>query len=409
MMKPTLRGAAATGTAAALLVLGLAGTSAGATGGAAATWTTAKLPGGYATLLGSAAPDAHTVWVVGAAIGDRGPQHTPGFSPVLYAHDSRTGGGWRAVPTAKDVPVRMNAVAAVSDRDGWLVGDQATGAKGAPTGGVYTEHWNGRSWSVQQLAVPARTQGAGLLSVSAVNRSDAWAAGWVQISDPATAGQRAGSHDEGLLAHWNGTAWQRVALPRVGAAWLLNSVTAVSGKDVWAVGVTVQGDRSVPVALHYDGHSWTVQRDAAFAGFTGGADGADGALLGVAAHHGDDVWAVGSFRAPGARHNTALIEHWNGHRWSRVAAPADAGPLTGVAAAPGGVVAVGDSGDAAGDGYALRVSNGLAASLRLPANTATTQYSPWAVGYYQGTITVLGVISRSTLPQPLPMVLTTRG
>ncbi|SEL48914.1 hypothetical protein [Streptacidiphilus jiangxiensis] len=407
MMKPTLRGAAATGTA-ALLVLGLAGTSAGverAAAGATA-WTTAKLPGGYATLLGSAAPDAHTVWVAGAAITDRGPQRLPGFAPVLYAHDTRTGGGWTIVPTAKGVPVRMNAVAAVSDRDGWLVGDQGTGAKGVASGGVYTEHWNGRSWSVQQMAVPARSQGAGLLSVSAVDRTDAWAAGWVQIADPATGGKPATSHDDGLLAHWNGTAWQRVPLPTVGPDWLLNSVTAVSAKDVWAVGVTAQGDREVPVALHYDGHSWTVQRDAAFGGFSGGAD---GGLLSVTAHDRDDVWAVGSFRAPGSRHNTALIEHWNGRRWNRVAAPAAAGTLTGVAAAPGGVVAVGDSDDAAGDGYALRVRNGRAASLGLPGNTAATQYSPWAVGYYQGTVTVLGVVDKPAQSQPMPMVLTRRG
>ncbi|WP_037605205.1 hypothetical protein [Streptacidiphilus rugosus] len=406
MIKSTLRAAAVTG-AAALLAAGTAGTALAApgTGTAGSRWTQAELPTGHATLLGSAAPDAHTVWAVGATLVDRGPGRTPGFSPVLYAKDTRPGlGSWKTVPTAKGVPVRMNAVAAVSDRDGWLVGDQGADAAGAGVGGVYTEHWNGRTWSVQQLALPSATQSAGLLSVSAVNRSNAWAVGWVQLADPSVPGKPQTSHDEGLVAHWTGKAWQRVTLPHVNADWSLSSITALSPDDVWAVGVGAQGDRSIPLALHYDGRSWSVQRDAAFAGFSG-----SGGLAGVAAHGRNDVWAVGGFRAPGTHSTSALVEHWDGRRWTRITAPADAGNLTGVAAAPGGIVAVGSSDDDAGDAYGLRVENGRVASLGLPANTSATEYGPWAVGYYHGLVTVIGALDLAGESLPRPMVLTGRG
>ncbi len=342
---------------------------------------------------------------MGAAITEQGPRQGLRFSPVLFARDDRAGKAWKQVPTAKGVPVRMNAVAAVSDRDGWLVGDCGTTSAGAPTGGVYTEHWNGRSWSVQQLALPSGALSAGLLSVSAVGASNAWAAGWLQVSDPAKPGTPASSHDQGLVAHWNGKAWQRVALPRVGAAWELNSITAVAADDVWAVGTVAQGDSNVPLALHYDGRSWTAQRGSAFGGT---ANGSDGDLMGIAAHGRGDIWAVGAYRAQGARSSQALIEHWNGHGWTRVAAPAAAGPLTGVAAAPGGVVAVGSSTDSAGDGYGLRVSGGRAVSLGLPLNTSTTQYAPWAVGLYGGSVTVVGVVDHPGQSMPQPMVLTGR-
>ncbi len=300
----------------------------------------------------------------------------------------------------------MNAVAAVSDRDGWMVGDCATSSTGAREGGVSTEHWNGRTWSAQQLALPSAALGGGLLSVSAVNGSNAWAAGWDQISDPAKPGTRPSSHEEGLVAHWNGRAWQRVALPRIGTDWLLNSVTAVGADDVWAVGTVAQGDGNVPLALHYDGHGWTAQRGSTFGGT---ASAASGDLLGITAHGRDDVWAVGAYRAPGARGSQALVEHWNGRRWARVATPVGSGPLTGAAAAPGGIVAVGSSTDSAGDGYGLRVSGGRAVSLGLPANTATSQYAPWAVGFYAGSVTVVGVVDHPGQALPRPMVLTGRG
>ncbi|WP_042383135.1 hypothetical protein [Streptacidiphilus melanogenes] len=403
-MKPSLRGAVGA-AGAALLVLGLAGPSVAAGRGVAARWT-AALPGKDATLLGSASPDAHTVWVVGAKLVDRGPQRVPGFSPVLFARDDRAGQAWKQMPTAEGVPVRMNAVAAASDRDGWMVGDSGSTSTGARAGGVYTEHWNGRAWSVQQLALPKAVLGGGLLSVSAVGGSNAWAAGWVQVSDPAKPGTRPSSHDEGLVAHWNGKAWQRVALPRIGTAWTLNSITAAGADDVWAVGTVAQGDSNVPLALHYDGRSWTAQRGSVFGGTVNGAN---GDLTGIAAHGHDDVWAVGAYRVPGARVSQALIEHWNGHRWVRVAAPAAAGPLTGVAAAPGGMVAVGGSTDAAGDGYGLRVGGGRAVSLGLPANTAAARYAPWAVGLYGGLITVVGAVDRPGQSLPQPMVLTGRG
>jgi hypothetical protein len=51
-----------------------------------------------------------------------------------------------------------------------------------------------------------------------------------------------------------------------------------------------------------------------------------GALFGVAAVAPDDAWTVGSLDGK------ALIEHWDGARWSGAAAPSVEGALHGVAA-----------------------------------------------------------------------------
>jgi hypothetical protein len=93
------------------------------------------------------------------------------------------------------------------------------------------------------------------------------------------------------------------------------SVAASSAEDAWAVGSTQAG--TVPIAEHWDGATWS------FAPFTAPST---GALTSVAALGPGDVWAVG-YDGSGA-----LIERWNGAKWSRLTPPAGADGLAGVAA-----------------------------------------------------------------------------
>jgi hypothetical protein len=120
-----------------------------------------------------------------------------------------------------------------------------------------------------------------------------------------------------LVLHWNGQGWRVVDAP--GTARALNAVSAVSGRDVWAVGpVGTLGGGSV--VLHWDGRRWA---HTYLRGF-------DKELQDVSARTSDDVWAVGSVNQTPAN---PLVAHWDGKRWGETLAHGRVrGTLYGVAA-----------------------------------------------------------------------------
>lgn len=143
-----------------------------------------------------------------------------------------------------------------------------------------------------------------------------------------------------LVEHWDGTSWVQVAVPSGGTS--LNAVVAPAATDVWAFGTS-------RVALHWNGASWqrvslALPKDAAF-----------GEFVGAAAFSPDDIWAVGDVsRAHGP--TQALIDHWNGSRWTSVPGPPkNRDSLYGVAAlSPTNVWAVGETGVSTATGGGLR-------------------------------------------------------
>lgn len=95
----------------------------------------------------------------------------------------------------------------------------------------------------------------------------------------------------------------------------LNGVSASAADSVWAVG-GYQSANDGPfrtLTERWDGNAWTFVRSA--------NDGAEDTLYGVAAISPTDVWAVGYFMAQLTSPETALIEHWNGKKWSVVPSP----------------------------------------------------------------------------------------
>ncbi|MFC9331287.1 hypothetical protein [Kitasatospora sp. NPDC057015] len=390
------------GTVSALVIGGglpATASAASAASGADASaprWSAAKLPGGDTVLSGSVRPDAHTTWTAGFRIVDEGDGIS--FLPVLYTHDDRRDGPWTEVPTAPGAVGRINALAATSARDAWLVGD--AGGEGEP---VMTEHWDGRSWRVKPAAMPANSIGGGLLGIAALAPDDAWAVGWAQvlderIPDPDGGPSQIVDHQEGLVQHWDGHAWHRVDLPEPYANWALNGISASGPKDVWAVGSGF-GDDDQPVVLHYDGRSWTVLPTPPYGGLYG-------EFNEVVANGPRDVWAVGRTLLDEKDRGHALIMHWNGRTWTRTDGPADAGALTGAAVTADGIVAVGRTVRGEG-GYALRVSGGRVTSLDFPAAEGTT-YSPWKVSTAGREVAVSGTLRYPRQSFPQPMLLTTR-
>src|SRR5262249_7316914 len=156
------------------------------------------------------------------------------------------------------------------------------------------EHWNGSAWSVVPRTA-AGAAGGSLTGVAALSASDAWAVG-VNGNSP-------------LIEHWNGSAWQVVSAPAGDCA--LSAVAALASNNVWAVG----GGGANPLVAHWNGSRWSALSVAAPTTYSG-------ALTSISALSASDIWAVGSgpvFAPHGCGEGSgALIEHWDGARWSNV-------------------------------------------------------------------------------------------
>jgi len=158
------------------------------------------------------------------------------------------------------------------------------------------------------LKVPFSNQ---LIAVGARTATDVWAVGnFISPND-----------DDGqvmLTEHWNGTAWSQVPTPNVFRFdEKLLAVSPAAANDVWAVGLTkkIGFAHTDPIAAHFDGVRWTFVPTPAQPG------GSRSALFGVANLGANNAWAVGH-----SGDNKALVEHWDGTAWTRIAVPDPAAP-----------------------------------------------------------------------------------
>jgi hypothetical protein len=241
------------------------------------------------------------------------------------------GTSWSIVPAAS-FPGVLYGVVALGRDNVWAVGTESYPGRGL------IEHWDGRSWTATYLRF-----GAVLRGVAAVGARDIWAVG-----------QRYGGTnpfgDTTLAMHYNGRVWTQVRSPNplrttdTDQDWL-TSVSAVSAKNVWAVGRYGNHDLGTldkTLIEHWNGARWTVVPSP-----DPGGSSVDNDLWGVSAIRAGDVWAVGGVGAfLNPQFSAPLSLHWNGTSWDQVgvAAPA-AGELLGVAAEPAGagISATGDT------------------------------------------------------------------
>lgn len=231
-----------------------------------------------------------TVTSAGSAAADSGGVFTVSPSPALPANSG------------------LNAVTAFGENDAWVVGETPTGTNNQPE--PLVEHWDGNSWQVQ--ATPD-VPGGFLNSVAAVGRNDVWAVG-EQEYPPPPPGQPRYYGNPALLLHWDGTTWTRFGEPfgfKLADVNLL-SVTAIASDDAWAVGDVYSNGYVSPIAMHWDGTSWSVS---ALPG-----DEFPERLASVSADAGDDVWATG-LGGDSSGNLRMLVEHWDGTAWSVQPAP----------------------------------------------------------------------------------------
>jgi hypothetical protein len=174
------------------------------------------------------------------------------------------------------------------------------------------EHWVGPDpktpWEI--APPPAVTGKTELLGISGSDPSDIWAVGLV-ISKQWSP----------LAVHWDGTSWTTSAtatLPGDTTGAELMSVTATSPSDVWAVGWQTKGFGYGPLVEHFDGTSWTIVPSS-------GPGSAENVLIGSASAGPGDFWAVG-YQSDGTSQQP-LAMHYQSGTWSVVATAAVGGPV----------------------------------------------------------------------------------
>jgi hypothetical protein len=339
--------AAAILAASAAVVTALLVETASGSPAAACRWRKAGPPrlSPAASVESVAARSARNVWLVGFAY--RSPADD-GMGSWHWNGKRWVGVGVKGL-TATVSPVFS---VASSGRDAWAVGRTATGALALHWNQRFRDHLGYTWWA--RVPVPRAFGRAGLNSVAMISGRDIWAAGdgivlrwrgsWSRVATPpfvnswtgiavtriaVTSGVWITGYDQDLdqwrAARWTGAGWSAstVATGLIHARPGLN-IAALSSSDAWIVGRSPQKNCRALV-VHWDGSSWS-----AVAGLPL-PPGVASELSGIVARTASDVWAVGSYLSSGA--TRSLVLHWNGARWSRLAAPGTG--LSEVAVVPG--------------------------------------------------------------------------
>jgi hypothetical protein len=262
----------------------------------------AGAPTGGGELSDVAFVSAGELWAVGSA--------GAGLSSNRTLVERFDGSGWSVVssPDQGGGDNGLNGVSMISG-GGWAVGYARLA--GGTHGGTYEPlalRWDGAQWS---LASPAAfTSDALLTSVDTLADGSAWAVGFQTTA----AGAR-----RTLIEHASGGAWAQVASPNVMAS-ADNSLMAVSGTQatgLWAVGYWLSPTGLQPLVLRYD----TTRPSPAWALVSGvpSVGKIDTVLTGVDVRTASDVWAVGYYSDGSAERPLAL--HWDGSTWTSSPVP----------------------------------------------------------------------------------------
>jgi hypothetical protein len=170
------------------------------------------------------------------------------------------------------------------------------------------ESWNGTSWSVQSLSLPANTTAAKLLGVACTSASSCWAAGYVEVS---------GQPRKTLILHWDGTSWttQTSANPSGANGAQLGGIACTSASSCQAVGQYADGSSVLhSLAESWNGSTWTVQTVP-----DPGGGATDPQLFDVSCSGASACEAVGWTTVSGT--TQPLAAGWNGTSWTLQSVP----------------------------------------------------------------------------------------
>jgi hypothetical protein len=175
-----------------------------------------------------------------------------GLLPASTATAATTASHWSIQPSPNppgSLGSALSAVSCTTDGSCTAVGEYSMGS------GLLTlaERWDGSNWTVEQTPSPP---GATSLLTG--------------VSCPAprfcvAVGYSVTTKVRPLVEHWDGSSWTIVHTPRPGRAWWfeLLAVSCPSIGDCSAVGSSIASGvdaQERPLAEHWDGASWTIQR-----------------------------------------------------------------------------------------------------------------------------------------------------
>jgi len=253
-------------------------------------------------------------------------------------------GDWDLVPTPNvgDRTNWLSAVSALSSDDAWAVGHWRNLSG---TFGPMAMRWNGGAWSLMSLP---DTSHLGWYpesnGVEAAYNGDVWVVGKVSTPYP--------TELMPLVLRWRSGSWDfadtvtlrpQTVYPFADRGGAFADAAALTPYDIWAVGQAAGfGDgqaTTVPLAAHWDGSSWTEVDVPRIAN-------RHHDLVDVVAIAPDDVWAVGDYRNVADVYR-GVTYHWDGTSWSHVDSPIEAMEQSGlndvVATGPNDVWAIGGS------------------------------------------------------------------
>lgn len=201
------------------------------------SWSTVQLPTrvtklSYSSISAVSALTSSDVWLLGTGV------NTGGRLEAFALH--RVDDTWDMTVLPTELDTSSLTMSVVSDTDVWMSGllDNTV------------LHWDGHQWQAVATGTPPG-QNATVASVTAIAADDVWAMGESLMSQHPTV-------TEPFAEHWDGSTWTSVDIPLVhGRTNLVQSSTATSTDDVWAVGGT-RNDKGI--TWHWDGTTWSSVR-----------------------------------------------------------------------------------------------------------------------------------------------------
>jgi hypothetical protein len=231
-----------------------------------------------------------------------------------------TGSEWIVVPSPSvaGFATTLSGVTALSATNAWAVGSYGDALPFPGEVSAYTLvlRWNGTRWRIVESPSPlppsaddpSDTPFDHLKDVLAVSSGALWTVGDMAY-DP--------SRDDGwpLVMRRQAADWRMFLLPQRASEDRLESISALSPRDIWTVGWAFDdADASIePLAFHWNGQSWT-ETVLPFVPQQGDDD--QTSLHGVESVSPSKTWAVG--QDDRGLDTGALVLRWNGTAWRTV-------------------------------------------------------------------------------------------
>jgi hypothetical protein len=197
-------------------------------------------------------------------------------------------------PVASSNGDELHAVSCVSATECVALGDSQ-----GSVGRQFAEHWDGTSWTSEDIPAPAGSSSAALNAISCLSASFCSAAGSYAV----------GGVTKTWVAHWNGRFWGTYATPNPNATnSSLDSISCRSAKFCTAVGQAENGGIESAVAETWNGTTWATSTVPLPSGTT------NSTLDAVSCPTASSCEAVGDYSTNNVT-SGLLAEQWNGSAW----------------------------------------------------------------------------------------------